>query len=404
MGVGSDDGVVMGNLLHVCLYNTEPEASQELETAIGALNFVRLVAKASTPEKLAEILQQHEVNLVFFHLDPDPHPVVEVIEQVSTRFPSLAQIALSHRADPDSILAPIRAGCDQFVCEPIEAADLASAVSRVASKRLASQPKSRYICVTGASGGAGATSIACNLALEIGHLTEHDCALVDLNLPFGDVTLNFDCEPEYTIYDLGVEGTDLDTSILESALETLPCKVAILARPQLIEQQEFITADTVHRVLELLASNYENVVIDVPRDLSANSAAALTNADLVLIICQLLVPSIHNARRYHEALLGIGVPEDRIEIVVNRGDAGAGRVNLENTGQVLKKPVYMTIPNDYEFVARSIDLGRPIAALDRNNPVRVAIRQMAQKITSKGGVEAPVKQERRGLLSRLLIR
>ena len=394
----------MGNLLHVCLYNTEPEASRELEASIKALNFVRFTAEVDTPDKLAEILHQQEVSVVFFHLDPDPNPVIEVIEQVSTRFPALAQIALSHRADPDAILAPIRAGCDQFVCEPIDAADLAAAVSRVASKRLASQPKSRYICVTGASGGAGATSIACNLALEIGHLTERECALVDLNLSFGDVSLNFDCDPEYTMYDMALEGADLDMSILDSALEMLPCKVAILARPQLIEHQELVTADTIHRVLELLATNYENVVMDVPRDLGGTSAAAFVNADLVLIICQLLVPSIHNARRYHEALLAIGVPEDRIEIVVNRGDARTGRVNLDNAEQLLKKPVYMTIPNDYEFVARSIDLGRPIAALDRSNPVRAAIRQMALKITSKGEVEAPVKEERRGLLSRLLIR
>ena len=84
---------------------------------------------------------------------------IRVIEDVSSRYPDLAMIAVSHKSDPESILAPMRAGCDQFVCEPIDGTDLAHAVSRVASRRLSGNTKSRCICVAGASGGSGATSI-----------------------------------------------------------------------------------------------------------------------------------------------------------------------------------------------------------------------------------------------------
>lgn len=394
----------MESLLKVCLYNTDPDASCELEAPISALNFVRVSGEATNPEQLATLLSENEINVVFFHLDPDSTAILDIIEQVSTRFPNIALIALSHRSDPESILAPIRAGCDQFVCEPIDPADLAAAVSRVASKKLHNQPKSRYICVTGASGGAGATSIASNLALEIGQITDRDCALVDLDLSFGDLALNFDCSPDFTIYDLSMEGADVDTSSLESALTTLPCKVALLSRPELIEQQESVTPDSVLRVLELLSNDYENIVIDVPRNLSATSVTALSTADLILIVCQLTVPSIYNARRYCEALIQIGVPEERIEIVINRGDTGTKRVNAEDISKALKKSIYITVPNDYEFVARSIDLGRPIAALDRNNPVRAAIRKMAYKIIGKSAQENVGKEKKKGLLGRLLIR
>ena len=392
----------MSNPLRVCLYNSDPEAVQELERPLQALNFVRLEISVRNPEELASALQDEEINVVFFHLDPDPDAVVEVIDQVATRYPELALIAVSHQTGPNAILAPMRAGCDQYVCEPIDPSDLASAVSRVASKRLFRQPKSRCLCLTGSSGGAGTTSIACNLALEIGHLTGRECALVDLDLQFGDVAMNFDCEPKYNIHDLAVAGADLDRSMISSTLTTLPCKVALLSRPEMIEQQDLVTADTIHRVMDLLMSNYENTIIDVPRYVNACTTAALSHADHIFIVCQLLVPSIRNAKRYFDTLLRMGVPEERLQVIVNRGDGRSGRVAVKDIEETIKKPVFASIPNDFQFVARSIDFGRPIAALDRNSPVRSAIRKMARKITADTNPETAPTDARRGLLGRFL--
>ena len=392
----------MSNLLRVCLYNTDPESSRELTDPIRALNFVRLVAEVGNPDNLATALQEHAVNLVFFHLDPDPDPVVDVIDELATRYPELPLIALSHQMGPDAILAPMRAGCDQFVCEPIDPADLASAVSRVTSKRLLATPRSRCICITGSTGGAGSTSIACNLALEIGNVTGRDCALIDLDIVFGDVALNFDCEPKYDLNDLAVAGADLDDSILSSALKTLPCKVSILSRPEIIGQYELITADTIHRVIEMLKRSYEHIVIDTPRDLNAWTTAALANADLIFIVCQLLVPSIRNAKRYYDILLQMGIPDERLEFIVNRTDGRSGRVTVKDIEASVKKPVFACIPNDYQFVARSIDFGRPIAALDRNSPVRAAIATMAKRVTAGAKPKSGEKDQRRGFLGRFL--
>jgi pilus assembly protein CpaE len=392
----------MSNLLHVCIYNTEPESSKPLQAQVTALNFVRLVAEVGSAEALAKTLHQATVNLIFFHLDPNAPAVVEVIDHVSTKYPELALIAVSHQTNPEAILAPMRAGCDQFVCEPIDHNDLANAVARVASRRLLSNAKSRCICVVGSSGGAGTTSIACNLALEIGNLADRDCALVDLDLQFGDVALNFDCEPRYTIHDLAESGNELDRSILATTVTTLPCKVALLSRPETIEQHEAITPEVIHRVIELMALVYENVVIDVPGRFDIQTIAAMGQADLILIICQLQVPSLRNAKRFFETLTRMGVPEERIEVVINRSDGKSGRLTERDVEETLKKPVFAIIPNDYQFVARSIDFGRPIAALDRNSPVRAAIRKMARKIVAGPAVKPPEKEARKGLFSRLL--
>lgn len=398
----------MSNLLHVCLYNIEPKSSVELTRNITGLNFVRFVAEATTPEALAKLLTESVVNLVFFHLDPDPKAVVAVIEQVSAKFPEIALIGISHSQGPEAILAPMRAGCDQFVCEPIDAADLANAVSRVASRRMLSTTKSRCICVVGASGGVGATSIACNLALEIAHLSQRECALVDLDLQMGNVAVNFDCNPKYTIYDLASSGTELDRAVLTSTMTTLPEGVALLTRPERIEQCETVTPEVVDRILEILSEAYEHVVLDVPGHFEPQTIPIFARADLILVVCQLLVPSIRNAKRFIEALHQMGVAHDRIQVVVNRADGRSGRLTEKDVEETLNNSVFATIPNDFQFVARSIDLGKPISSLDENNPVRSAIRKIAKRVMTAPAGSPPAQnkepEQKRSLIGRLLSR
>ncbi len=396
----------MGNLLHVCLYNVEASASEELQGHLSRLNFVRLVAEVSTPEELAAVLENRDANLVFFHLDPDPGSIVSVIDQVSTSHPEVAMIAVSHQMGPQVILEPMRAGCDQFVCEPIDQADLAQAVATVATKRLASSPKSRCVCVVSPSGGSGATSIACNLAMEIGLASERSCALVDFDLQFGDCALNFDCDPKYTLADLAESAAHIDQSLIQSTAVELPNNVALLSRPKLLEQQDLFTADVTHRIIEQVAAAYENVVVDLPNQLNEQTAAILRQADLVLIVCQLLVPNIRNVGRYAEALTRLGLPEDRAEVIVNRCDGRSGRITTKDVQQAVNKPAFGTVPNDYQFVARSIDFGRPIALLDERNPVRTAIRRIATQILTKssGHVAEDRTVRSKGFLERLLTR
>ena len=161
----------MSNILQVGLFNAEASSSKALSRQIRSLNLIQLVSEVGNEKDLAHLLENSSIQVMFFHLDPNQAKIIELIEQVARRHPDVAMIALSDEMGPEAILAPIRAGCDQYVCEPINPEDLASAVARVVSKRFQTQSTSRCICVTGASGGAGATSIASNLAMEIGQIT-----------------------------------------------------------------------------------------------------------------------------------------------------------------------------------------------------------------------------------------
>ena len=389
----------MSNLLRVCLYDPAPDGQNEITAQIESLNFVRLVAEIKKEDELAAKLQSSDINLVFFHIREE-HGVIEAIENVATRFPEIALIAVGNNTSPEAILAPMRAGCDQFVCAPIDHEDLASAVARAAAKRSLMAGTSRCICVTGSSGGVGTTALAANLALEIGAITDRDCALIDLDFQFGDLAINFDCAPKHTIYDLAAAQSEIDQSILSHSLSEVGSNVMLLARPETIQQQEHLTPELIRQTLDALNGYFENVVVDVPRSIDEQTMAAFRAADKILVVCQLLVPSIRNTKRLIETLTALEIPGDRIEIVINRADSSGVRVNLKDMEDSVKKTAFGVLPNDYASIARAIDFGQPLSEIDKKSPVRRALYELAARLT--GNENLIESRDKRGILGRLM--
>lgn len=270
------------------------------------------------------------------------------------------------------------------------------AIGRMRSTRMAATTGSKRVCVIGASGGAGATSIACNLAMELAHLTDRRCALVDLNLEFGDVACAFDCTPRFSIADVAQDGVDLDRVLMGKALHELPCNVSILARPEPLADAIKVTPEGVQETLRVLSEILPFVVVDMPRSFSFINAAAVRDADKVLIVTQLGVPFIRNASRIYENLRAMETPEEAIEIVLNRCKSVYERIGPDDVESHFGKPVFAMVPNDYRRVQTALDLGHPIVADAPNTPARLAIQQMARRIAGVDAGETEVAAQKAG--------
>jgi len=387
------------------LFNADAGASGMLRSAINGLPNTKVITEVSDQSSLSDALRRLTVHVVVFHLDPRPDEHIAMIETIAAQFPKTPIIAISERTEPVTIINAMRAGCQQFVFKPIDRADLARAVDRVVVQHAELTPVGRRLCVLGGSGGVGSTTIACNLAMEIAHVTRQTCALVDLQLELGDVASNFDCTPTHTIASLcEVEG-EIDRALLETAVVQLPCGVAVLARPNTIEEAGLVTADRAASILRLVSTFYHSVVIDTPRSLDRLTLGALEQADAVLLVLQLIVPSVRNAMRLYRTLLNYGMPDDRIHIIVNRFKKNVGRIAPEDVEKQFGKKVYGVIPNDYQCVTSSLDFGHPLMADSPDSPVRTAIRELATRLLGQPDEPPPGKQKEKersgGFLTRI---
>ena len=399
----------MSEKIRACLFDASSQPDAAVGEAFDAASTIEIVGTFDDWDALDNCVRGQRVQVVGVKLDDEGGQGLQIVERIVAAAPTLGIIGVSGNSDPQSIIAAMRAGCHQFVCTPIDVEDLNKAINAVIASVQARQQsaepdsRSKRICVIGSSGGAGATTIACNLAVELAHMTNRTCALVDMNLEFGDVGCVFDCNPKFSLYDVCHDDVQVDRLVLGNAIHELPCKVALLTRPERLDDAHAISPEGIQVALNVLGEMYPFTVVDLPRIYSFLSAAAVAEADHILIVTQLSVPHIRNATRIHECLMKMGASSDHVDIVLNRFKANFERITPDEVEAHFKRPVFAMIPNDYRRVQTSLDLGHPILSDGPyNSPIRAATQEMARKITAtpQDAPEAVAAGSPSGLLGR----
>ncbi|MFH0983632.1 MAG: AAA family ATPase [Planctomycetota bacterium] len=370
----------MDGSLSIGVFNTEPEQRDALRNVVAQVEGLQLVHETGRWEELEAALADGALDVVLVNLDDDSEFGNSIVQHIVRIVPGMSVVGVSRRTDPGTIISAMRAGCCQFVCAPMDVPDFRNAMERIRATRMAVPHRSWRICVVGAAGGVGATTIACNLAIELAQLTHRTCALVDLNLEYGDAAFSFDCEPKFSRADLCATGSPIDRTVVESAVHQLPCNVALLARPAKLSEAHLVTPEGVEQMLKVLRSIYPYVVVDLPRSYSFLSSVALRDADLVMIVTQLSIGSLRNASRVFDLLLESGADAEHIEIVLNRHAAQHQRVAPEDVEQHFRRPSFAMIPNDYRQVTAASDFGHPMMADAPESPARLAILELAKTI------------------------
>jgi pilus assembly protein CpaE len=389
-------------MFRVCAFNGTGATQKHLRQACAAIANVTVVGEVFTWNELQEALLARGFDVVLVNLDMGGDSECIVVRRISEIAPEIGIVGVSSNADAETIINALRAGCHQFVRWPIEASDLLQALDQLGKGRAVAAtepPNPRMIAVMGSAGGAGATTLASNLALELAHLTHQRCALVDMDLQFGDVALAFDCTPQYSIADACKHGAEIDQSVVESVLHKLPCDVSILARPARVGDGDEITPQTIEQLIHMLGRMHSFVIADLPRVFTPQTLAVLGATDRVLIVTQLSVPFLRNAERIRHYLRHIGANDDHIEFVVNRSNASFERITLAEATQHLGKPIFAAVPNDYRRVTAARDLGHPIMSNSPNSPARLAIQDLARKFIGAAQPAADEASANGGLLS-----
>lgn len=390
----------MATNLRICLFDLDAADRSTLRKPFEELDGIVIVDVCSDWNRLQDHLRLGQLDAVAVNLDATagepPFFWIQRIAEVTSECPILG---FSSDARPETIIGAMRAGCAQFVTLPVDLADLRTALERIRRARQPVPTGCQIIGVLGSAGGAGSTTLACNLSLELAHVTGRRVALIDMDLQFGDVACAFDRSPKFSLADLCREGMTIDRTSLDTALDALPCNVSLLARPESIEDSEHVHPDSVEQLLQVLSEMFPFAVLDLPRHFSLPMLAAARACTRIFIVSQLAVPFLRNATRIHRALLQADVDEHRVDLVLNRCQAEHERITPTEVEKHFGRPVFATIPNDYKHVTASRDLGYPILAAAPNSTARLAIQKLARSLAASHLGDDAVAPEPGGLFS-----
>ena len=135
-----------------------------------------------------------------------------------------------------------------------------------------------------------------------------------------------------------------------------------------------ISAQDIDKVLTLVRSQHDHVVVDLPRTLNALSLKVLDMADVVYIVMQNQTPDVRDAQRLVSNLQSLGLHDSKIRLLINRYEPG-GWVSLSELEKTVGLKAHLTIPSNPQWVGEALHTGQPLSKVHDHNAVMHALRQ-----------------------------
>jgi pilus assembly protein CpaE len=309
--------------------------------------------------------------------------VTENDEASLARFKKLAAgpiplIAAAYDPPLALVRSLVRLGAHDVVPLPLDLQELETALDPIRRMAAAQGPKAKaghqkVVTIIKSEGGVGATSLLGQLATRFAEREAaqgRQACLIDLDVQFGDAALQ------------------LDGEMLRSVASHHSSGLRIISAPREIMPLEMMTSDQMSAILDLATAEFGTVFVDLPANWTNWSLSLLARADMVLMLTELRVSSLHRARRQLDLLASQDLHNLDLRIVVNRVEKGFFKnVSPADAERVLKRPVAFTIANDHDTMGQAIERGIPLAEVKRKCQLIKDIDQIDQGIAQAFGLE-----------------
>ncbi|MBR0642112.1 AAA family ATPase [Plastoroseomonas hellenica] len=334
-----------------------------------------------------------------------PTPHVLLVDVSGHAQPLAALDDLSHVVEPDVQVLVIGdrqdlgfyrhltrgLGIADYLYKPISATMVAEAFAPLVSKRRTVEPMARggrMIAITGARGGAGASTVAVNLAWYLANAAQRHTILLDADLHRGTGALLLGTQTGSGLR-AALEFPDrVDELFIERSAQFVSERLHVLAGEESLEDQPGFTSGATQRLVGTLRRRYNYIVADVPFRNEAFSRELCDLAQQRVVVMEPQLAALRDALRLMRLPVGSGQVH-RPLLVLNRGRR-KGVLSIKQVSETLGQPPDVIIPEGASRLESAETMGEPAVA--KSGAFRAAITQLAHAC---GAVSAAPK--RRGL-------
>lgn len=291
--------------------------------------------------------------------------LAEVIEALGQQPDAPGVLLLGARLPANAVRALFKLKRSDVLETPFTAGDLTRSAEVLLRAPIAAAAAQSSNCwaVMGAVGGAGATTLAIELAVGLtDRKTSERVALVDLNLADGQACAYLGAAANMHLVEASVSPERIDAALLDAFAVKFDDRLDLYACPRDPRAFQQVSAAAVLRLLEVVCEVYDWVIVDVPRQRQSWTTEVLAGSDEVMVVSELTVPALLSASALAQEIEA-DLPDGRsAHVVVNRL---ASRVfgpapSLADAEKALQRKVLGGITSDWEAAACSVNLGGPI--------------------------------------------
>jgi pilus assembly protein CpaE len=390
----------------VAVVTADPAFEQAVQATFGASAQIEVRFASGPVSAVGDSVDTEGMTVVLVDLDAGREEEIPALERLMSRigaWPPVVVVTQSFDAELARRLLQMRVA--DFLVKPVPPVELVRSCARVARPAASAETKEAQIYTfLPAVGGAGVTTLAIQTAmllLNSGQRGRPGTCLVDLDFQHGACCDYLDLEPRLDLKEIEPRPERLDRQLLEVMLANHASGLAVIAAPNRPAEMRTFDPDMVTRLLDLVSSHFDHVVIDMPRTWFSWTDSVLLGSNRLFIISEMTVPSLRHAKQLVAAIrerLGDG-PQP--QVLVNRFEQrmfapGLKRSDIE---QALGDDFAGVIPNHYQLVREAIDRGVPLDEVKPGN----AITTQLKKLIAPQGAARQAAAQGAGLIKKLSV-
>jgi pilus assembly protein CpaE len=323
------------------------------------------------------------------------------------RFQKLAAVAqkplIAAAYDPPLALVRslLRSGASDVLPLPLDPAELETSLRQIQDQQVApasahaggtaaiSAP-GKVVTVIKSDGGAGATSLLGHLAARFAAqevAAGREACLLDLDLQFGDSAFQLGMSPGLSVANLLDAGSRLDRALIRATSEKHSSGLDVIAAPKELMPVEGLSSDELVQIVDLAAREFGTLFVDLPTNWTNWSLSVAARSDLLLLVTELTIPSLHRARRQMELIRSQGLGNLEVRVVVNRFEKGQLRtIGSSDVRDALGYDIGFTIANEPLMKAAS-ERGVTVEEIKRRTQVGKDLDSLNAAVAVALGVE-----------------
>jgi pilus assembly protein CpaE len=354
---------------------TEATLREGLADVLGAVPDIR---RANIRKAIAALQRGAAASTLVVDIAGEDQPLAVLEDLAQAVEPNVTVLVIGDRQDMDFYRRITRGlGVREYLFKPLTVEMVARHFGTALDGR--SNPASvlrggRVLAVTGTRAGAGASTIAANLAWYLGEKMKRHTVLVDADLQTGSAAMMLGVQATPALQTALELPGRLDELFVERAVQAVgPC-LDVLASEVPLNQPVLYTAGAAERLIGVLKRRYNYIIIDLPIGQSQIAREFNATAHQGLLVLDPTLPALRDALR----LLALPPPPQHISrplLVLNRAGA-PGSLTEAQVEAALHAAPHLAIPELGRRMREAELSGKP--AVSQGGPLQNAIAQLAR--------------------------
>ena len=305
--------------------------------------------------------------------------------------PATKVIVIGRVNDVELYRELMRRGASEYLVAPVEPLQLIEVISGLYLDPGAT-PIGRVVAVVGARGGSGSSTLSHNIGWCIAEELHINTTIVDLDLAFGTVGLDFNDEASQGVSDALSAPERLDDVLLDRLLLKRGDHLSLFTAPAALERDYDAVPESYEAVIDAVRQSTPCVILDLPHGWAPWIRNTLLAADDVVIVATPDLTSLRNAKNIIELVKGARPNDNSPRLVINQvGMPRRPEIPSKDFAETMGVEPSAIIAFEPALFGQAANNGQMLIELQPKAAGSEAVRRLARALTGRTAAAAPGK-------------